>query len=70
VGAVCEDGWQSDSVGSGTCSHHGGVFKWKVEYWYGAKGEVVPHGWFTGVFQFSIFASVVIYQIIKLRERS
>ena len=25
VGAICRDGWQSSSVGPGTCSHHGGV---------------------------------------------
>jgi hypothetical protein len=24
-GAVCVDGWRSNSTGSGTCSHHGGV---------------------------------------------
>lgn len=26
--AVCSDGWLSDSEGSGTCSHHGGVSRW------------------------------------------
>jgi hypothetical protein len=26
--AVCSDGWVSDSEGSGTCSHHGGVSRW------------------------------------------
>ena len=25
VGAVCNDGWESSSTGSGTCSNHGGV---------------------------------------------
>jgi hypothetical protein len=26
VGCICEDGWQSDSMGGpGTCNHHGGV---------------------------------------------
>jgi hypothetical protein len=28
VGAICMDGWQSRSTGSGTCSHHGGVMCW------------------------------------------
>jgi hypothetical protein len=28
TGAICEDGWQSGSIGSGTCSHHGGVVYW------------------------------------------
>ena len=28
VGAICNDGWQSQSTGSGTCSHHGGVACW------------------------------------------
>jgi len=25
AGSICNDGWVSDSTGSGTCSHHGGV---------------------------------------------
>lgn len=28
VGAVCKDGTKSNSVGSGTCSGHGGVDYW------------------------------------------
>lgn len=28
VGAECRDGWLSNSTGSGTCSHHGGVYRW------------------------------------------
>jgi hypothetical protein len=28
VGAVCNDGTRSSSVGSGTCSQHGGVDYW------------------------------------------
>lgn len=27
-GAVCKDGWVSNSTGRGTCSHHGGVKFW------------------------------------------
>ena len=27
-GAICRDGSTSDSTGSGTCSHHGGVATW------------------------------------------
>ncbi|MBI1743508.1 CHRD domain-containing protein [Candidatus Acetothermia bacterium] len=27
-GAICNDGWPSDSTGSGTCSHHKGVREW------------------------------------------
>ena len=34
IGATCEDGWSSDSIGSGTCSHHGGVETWKYKYWF------------------------------------
>ena len=29
---VCEDGWISPSVGSGTCSWHGGVDEWSPGY--------------------------------------
>lgn len=28
IGAKCKDGTRSNSVGSGTCSHHGGVDYW------------------------------------------
>ena len=28
VGAICNDGWRSNSTGSGTCSSHGGVDYW------------------------------------------
>jgi len=31
IGAVCEDGWRSQSTGSGTCSWHGGVDYWVYE---------------------------------------
>ena len=34
IGATCEDGWESYSTGSGTCSHHGGVDHWNYEYWF------------------------------------
>ncbi len=34
IGATCEDGWESESIGSGTCSHHGGVESWEYEYWF------------------------------------
>lgn len=37
IGAICRDGWESFSAGSGTCSHHGGVDYWKyplVNYHY------------------------------------
>ena len=34
IGAICEDGWQSYSIGSGTCSHHGGVETWRYKYWF------------------------------------
>ena len=34
VGAYCEDGTESNSIGSGTCSHHGGVDYWKTETVY------------------------------------
>lgn len=29
---ICEDGWISPSVGSGTCSWHGGVDDWSPGY--------------------------------------
>ena len=29
--AICMDGWRSYSSGSGTCSWHGGVYKWLDE---------------------------------------
>ena len=28
VGAVFSDGWRSSAIGSGACSHHGGVREW------------------------------------------
>jgi hypothetical protein len=28
IGAICSDGWHSESTGRGTCSHHGGVHHW------------------------------------------
>lgn len=28
VGAICNDGTQSEATGSGACSHHGGVRCW------------------------------------------
>jgi len=31
AGAYCRDGWVSGSVGSGTCSHHGGVKYWGID---------------------------------------
>ena len=31
VGAICNDGWESDATGRGACSHHGGVNYWLVE---------------------------------------
>ncbi len=34
IGAVCDDGWNSSSTGSGTCSQHGGVNNWKYNYWF------------------------------------
>ncbi len=34
IGATCEDGSKSSSVGQGTCSYHGGVDQWAYEYWY------------------------------------
>ena len=34
IGAKCEDGWDSYSTGSGTCSHHGGVETWRYKYWF------------------------------------
>ena len=36
-GAICNDGWVSNSTGRGTCSHHGGVKRWtyyQVGYHY------------------------------------
>jgi len=27
-GAICNDGWKSNSTGRGTCSSHGGVDHW------------------------------------------
>ena len=31
--AVCNDGWISESTGSGTCSWHGGVKQWLPDGW-------------------------------------
>lgn len=35
VGCHCWDGTESYAIGSGACSHHGGVMHWKYEYWWG-----------------------------------
>jgi hypothetical protein len=34
IGAICNDGWESEATGSGACSHHGGVSTWvyKTEF--------------------------------------
>lgn len=40
---ICQDGWHSYSLGSGTCSHHGGV-----KIWAGGSlrtGEFQPEWW-------------------------
>lgn len=29
IGATCSDGWSSSATGSGACSHHGGVARWR-----------------------------------------
>ena len=34
IGATCSDGTTSNSIGSGTCSHHDGVSSWKYSYWW------------------------------------
>lgn len=34
VGAICNDGWQSNATGRGACSHHGGVKVWKYKTAY------------------------------------
>lgn len=34
IGAECRDNWTSFSIGSGTCSHHGGVSFWEYKYWW------------------------------------
>ena len=39
VGATCEDGWQSYSTGSGTCSDHGGVETWEYKYWFDKQND-------------------------------
>lgn len=41
IGAECDDGWTSRSVGSGTCSHHGGVENWGYKYWYN-RDKIMP----------------------------
>jgi hypothetical protein len=42
--AICRDGTRSFSSGSGTCSWHGGVYKWldNKEPYYAPKPETVP----------------------------
>ena len=49
IGAICNDGWYSNSTGPGACSHHGGVSGW--EY------TEIPHK--TGVFK-KIIISIII----------
>jgi hypothetical protein len=40
--AVCSDGWLSDSEGSGTCSHHGGVSRWTPDQDTWSPGVQTP----------------------------
>lgn len=43
AGAICRDHWISASVGSGTCSHHGGVMKWAADvYQQASSPDPVP----------------------------
>lgn len=49
AGAVCRDGWISNSLGSGTCSWHGGVRYWtgdlrrraQADWWSENGGYVI-----------------------------
>jgi hypothetical protein len=34
IGAECCDETFSDATGSGACSWHGGVRRWRYKYWY------------------------------------
>ena len=34
IGCECVDGTSSYAIGSGACSHHGGVSYWKHKYWW------------------------------------
>ena len=40
IGAICNDGWISNSTGRGTCSHHGGVSTWRYQEGYSKSIEV------------------------------
>ena len=48
IGALCEDGFNSNATGSGACSFHGGVNEWQY--------KEIPHetGWIKKIF-ISIF---------------
>jgi hypothetical protein len=50
IGAVCCDDWDSNSIGSGTCSSHGGVKEWVVMYRYKQFEE--PFNTFHKIFYF------------------
>ena len=41
--AVCNDGWISESEGSGTCSWHGGVREWLPDGWCQSDCECSSH---------------------------
>jgi hypothetical protein len=68
IGAVCRDGWRSNSTGRGTCSHHGGVARWvHAEY----EGEykslrkpslTVGH---VGAVSTALFASIALVRLWK-----
>lgn len=46
--AICNDGWESTSEGSGTCSHHGGVAQWLPDV------QLVPNTWATPVYTYPL----------------
>lgn len=39
IGAYCKDGWESNAIGRGACSHHGGVDIWKTKTVYRKSRE-------------------------------
>ena len=41
--AICNDGWISESTGSGTCSWHGGVSRWLPDGWCYSNCECYAH---------------------------
>lgn len=62
-GAICNDGWKSNSIGGGTCSDHNGVREWK----YIQTGF---HNCNTKPYSYSIFGLVIFLLFLSFLNKA